>query len=102
MTLSQVLNAISVGLALILGIVPIIFPHVTARLLHFDLPDGRGVAEVRIGIGGLVAGIAIATLIGRDPAMKNVIAGAWYRAVVNPPVVDCSGSAKAHPLISSD
>ena len=77
MTLNQILNAVSVGLALILGIVPILAPRITARLLHFDLPDGRGVAEVRIGIGGLVVGIAIATLIGRDPAMKYVIAGAW-------------------------
>ena len=77
MSLNQILNAISVGFMLVLGILPIFFPRQTARLLHFDLPDGRGVAEVRIGIGGLVAGIAVATLIGRDPAMKYVIAGAW-------------------------
>ncbi len=78
MTINQLLNLSSPLVTLLFGILSIISPSFVAKLLHLSVLDGRGSVELRVGFGGLFIGLALITMIDRDPAMFKMLAAGWF------------------------
>lgn len=75
----QLIGALVMALS---GLAGLIAPARIANALSIELPDPRGRAEVRIGLGGAFFGLGLWALIAREPAAYYVVGAAWLGAAM--------------------
>lgn len=82
MTINQWLNLLSAASVLLYGIGAMLVPGMIAKLVHHELPDGRGKAEFRIAQAGIFIGLGLMAVLLRNTTVYQLMAGLWFGAAI--------------------
>ena len=62
------------------GVAGVVIPGKVAAALKLTPDDGRGIAEVRAGLGGTYAGLGAWALLSGSPAARRAVGMTWLGA----------------------
>ncbi len=76
------LGRISSAALMLSGVAGVVMPTRVAVALDLPATSGRGIAEVRAGLGGPYAALGGWALVSRAPAARTAVGVAWLGAAV--------------------
>lgn len=65
------------------GILSLLRPQLVATLIHAQLMDARGLAEMRVNMGGFFIGMGLVPVLLNDPDAYLVAGGAYLAAAAS-------------------
>jgi hypothetical protein len=78
-----ILHALGAAISLLFGVACALFPKRMAAGVFFSLKGSRGVAEFRVGFGGMVIGLAGYVLWKWQPVGFGALGALWLGAAVS-------------------